>query len=82
MEVFVGIRKGDSFAVSGDQMTNGNVENVFAILLHKRSFRQQIKILHLPGRWLLHKLVVFCQQLGNTFAQHFYAYRLRSRLEN
>ena len=28
---FVGIRKGDSFAVSGDQMTNGNEENVLAM---------------------------------------------------
>ena len=29
--VFVGIRKGDSFAVSGDRMTNGNEENVFVM---------------------------------------------------
>src|ERR1700730_9423476 len=40
-------------------------------LLRKRSFRQQIKILHLPGRWLLHKLVVFASSLATRLHNIF-----------
>jgi DNA invertase Pin-like site-specific DNA recombinase len=32
-------------------------------LLRKRSFIQQLKLFHLPRRWLLHKLVVFAESL-------------------
>src|SRR6266446_9086415 len=40
-------------------------------LLRKRSFRQQIKILHLPRRRLLHKLVVFADSLATRLDNIF-----------
>src|SRR3979411_1296308 len=40
-------------------------------LLRKRSFRQQIKMVHLPRRCLLHKLVVFANGLDTSFHNIF-----------
>jgi len=51
--------------------SNGNVENVFAILLRKRSFRQQFEILDLPRRRLLHKLVVFANSAATRLHNNF-----------